>query len=243
MPFVRKAAWAWGFVLLLLMWFPERYIGDLDLGNVPLQMAAFGIGALLLALSGYRRPSIESVIGPAPNKVLETGLRFRSHTIRVMAMLTLYAAILETGKLVAPTRHASIAHFGENTIAIGLTSIAVYCVVAAFLRDYRAAWTYDARLRRAAIAFRVESRYASMLRDGLQAAYAICAARDFPAEQKIAQIANLLDGVLGAEPPEHGEELLDIAFGTKSAEKSAGAAVAAVAPAPIAAQPGERLSR
>lgn len=75
----------------------------------------------------------------------------------------------------------------------------------------------EGHIERIAAAFHCDATYAALLRDAIQAAYAVCLAPSLPVEDRVERVRQLLDEALGAELPNPDEDVLDTVFGPRKA--------------------------
>jgi len=209
---------AYGSLVLtaVVMWYPARSLHGINLASHALQTSMFALNAFLFAIVESGRPLRRSPFDVAGGLNEIAAVRWRRHVVRVAILCVFFAALLEIGQLVAPTRHAGVTGLAENIGSILLTTGLVYASARILLSNHRIRRLALGQLSRAADSFRSETHYAGLLRDTIQEAYAISFA-ELPADERLAKISVLLSAALGVEPPIHDEGLLTSAFGARRA--------------------------
>jgi hypothetical protein len=215
-----RLALRWGaygslFLTALVMWYPAHSLAGVNISGHGLQTFAFAVNAFLFAILDDRHPERYPPFVAVDDFVTIASVRWGRHVLRVSILCVLYAAVLEIGQFLAPSRVAGITGFMDNAGTVLITTGLVYVGARVFLSNHRLRRLALRRLVGAATSFRSEMEYAGMLRDGIQEAYAI-SHTDRPAEAKVAEIAARLNKVLGADLPVHHENLLNSAFGKRS---------------------------
>jgi hypothetical protein len=215
---LRLAGWVWAAVIMAIMWLPEADFGGLDLSSPTVQGASFAVGAVLLALADRRRPYFFRRQRNSQSPLGYLVVRFRRHLIRITVMLICYAAALEIGQYFTVDRSFRLAQLALNIGWILLACTTLYVLARIFLVGSYLGRITQQHLGRMSAAFRGEVMYSARLRDISQAAYSVCLTPSLSAEDKVDRVRRLLDKALGAEMPNHNEELLDTVFGARNAQ-------------------------
>jgi hypothetical protein len=214
---LHASLWIWLLVIILIVWLPASEFGGLDLTSTVVQDGSFAAGAVLLALMERSRPRLWRRPSPGQSRFQDLIARFARPLGRLAALLAFYAAILELGQYGVDGRRFRLAPLVPDTPRILLGCAALYAIVRFALAAARRGREAERHLERVAAAFRCEAKYAALLRDAIQAAYAVCLAPSPPAENRIERVRQLLDEALGAELPNPDEDVLDIMFGPRKA--------------------------
>jgi hypothetical protein len=232
---VRAAAAVWLVVIMIVMWLPDPAFGGLDLRAPAVQGGCFAAGAVLLALADRRRPPLLRDGGCRRLDYLV--IYAKRHLVRVAALLTLYAAILELGQIFAPARSFRLLQLAQNIGWVLAACAVVYWLARVLLVGPALGRITEGHLRQVGIAYHREAAYAAVLRDHAQAAYAVCLDPSLAAETKLARVRELLDRALGTELPNPEEEVLDTVFGPRQPDHSRPAPAAARTAAAATTQP------
>ena len=172
-----------------------------NLGSLWVQVGAFGIGAVLLALSDAGRDEAVLIFGSqnwAP--------RPPSTILRGSIMLVCYAGVLEMGQWFAPERQASFTRFFENAAAVLVVSALCYVAGRLALSNRELQRLAAQHLSGAAAAFRSEISFAANLRDAVQAAHALTLDPKLADAEKVERIRATLSAALGAKAPDARRE-------------------------------------
>ncbi len=214
---LHAALWMWLLVIILIMWLPASEFGGLDLTSTVVQGGSFAAGAVLLALAERSRPRLWRRPSPGRGRLQDLIARFARPLGHLAALLAFYAAILELGQYSVDGRRFRLAPLVPGTAWILLACAALYAIVRLALAAARLGREAEGHIERVAAAFRCEAKYAALLRDAIQAAYAVCLAPSLPAENRVERVRQLLDEALGAELPNPDEDVLDTVFGPRKA--------------------------
>jgi hypothetical protein len=117
-----------------VMWYPNRYVFGIDLGNNMLQGSLFALSMFLWALlrGGTLRsdPYFEFRSGIWELSAATVG----RNIVRISIELLLLAAVLEIGQAFLSHRHFAIGEFFFNALGISVVAGAFYILVALGLR-------------------------------------------------------------------------------------------------------------
>lgn len=121
--------------IALIMWFPERFVFGIDLGDSHLQSAVFAVCMLLWGLSRGGRlrsdPYFEFRSG-----IWEIDAHTLAHNLLRMAVeLVLLAGLLEVGQVFLTRRLAALGDFFVNALGILAAGAVLYLLVAWALRS------------------------------------------------------------------------------------------------------------
>lgn len=119
---------------MLVMWYPQRHVSGVDLGNNLLQSGLFALCMFMRALSrGGRLRSDPYFEFRSAVWELDAAAVARNIVAIVIEMLVL-AAVLEIGQALLSRRHSAAGDFFLNALAVTAVGAVVYLLFALALR-------------------------------------------------------------------------------------------------------------
>lgn len=122
------------FIIMLVMWYPQRYAFGLDLGNSLLQSSIFALCMLFRAFSRGGRMRSDPYFEFRSNVWELDAATVRRNVIWIGIEMALLAAILEIGQGLLSRRHGAVGEFLINALAIIAVGSMLYVMVALLLR-------------------------------------------------------------------------------------------------------------
>lgn len=120
--------------IMLVMWYPQRYVFGVDLGDSVLQGALFALCTILWALARGGRLRSDPYFECRSNSWELTSTTVRRNIFRIAVELLLLAAVLEIGQAIMARRHGALGDFFVNALVIIALGAIFYVIVARVLQ-------------------------------------------------------------------------------------------------------------